>query len=71
MSRGMKKSTRREGVTMNAKSLVWADTNEPVKAGDLTEGEEFEVEVRTGKVRRTGCPKRKRARDLYLRKMVT
>jgi len=56
---------------MNAKSLVWADTNEPVKAGDLTEGEEFEVEVRTGKVRRTGCPKRKRARDLYLRKMVT
>jgi hypothetical protein len=34
------------------KTLIWADTGEPVKGGNLTEGEAFEVELATGKTKR-------------------
>lgn len=52
-----------EIVSMNAKTLTWADTGEPVKAGDLVEGEEFEVELESGKTKRgsgTPLPPRRR-----------
>jgi hypothetical protein len=44
---------------MNSQTLVWGDTGKPVEAGDLKEGEQFEVELSrkvarliTGKTRR-------------------
>jgi hypothetical protein len=36
-----------------ATTLTWADTGKPVTAGDLAEGEPFEVELTTGKVKRS------------------
>jgi hypothetical protein len=38
---------------MNSKTLVWANTGKPVEAGDLKEGEQFEVELSTGKTKRS------------------
>jgi hypothetical protein len=40
--------TSSEGTT----TLTWANTGKPVTGGDLDEGEPFEVELTTGKVRR-------------------